>query len=155
MIQSLPFQAAGGFLSPQGEKVAHAHTAVLLHHRHQVEERHLGFGRQPATEFSLAGSAQADQGDAAAVAFTETVFIEVDERREEFASSLVSRGLRCSVDGTSVVVEEVDEEAYDAIRDALVESGAPLRRMAPRRRALAEIFRPTGDGATPPGEVDQ
>jgi hypothetical protein len=29
---------------------------------------------------------------------------------------------------------------YDQVRDALVETEAPLRRMAPRRRALTELF---------------
>ena len=29
---------------------------------------------------------------------------------------------------------------YDHVRDALVEAHAPLRRLAPRRRALTELF---------------
>jgi hypothetical protein len=29
---------------------------------------------------------------------------------------------------------------YDVVRDALGEAEAPLRRMAPRRRALTELF---------------
>jgi hypothetical protein len=31
------------------------------------------------------------------------------------------------------------------VRDALVEAEAPLRRMAPRRRALAELFQRDGE----------
>ena len=33
------------------------------------------------------------------------------------------------------------EEQYDDIRDSVAETGARLRRMSPRRRQLAEIFR--------------
>jgi hypothetical protein len=32
------------------------------------------------------------------------------------------------------------EDVYDHVRDALVEAAAPLRRMAPRRRTLTELF---------------
>jgi hypothetical protein len=32
------------------------------------------------------------------------------------------------------------EDVYDQVRDAVVEAGAPLRRMAPRRRTLTELF---------------
>ncbi len=72
---------------------------------------------------------------------TETIYVEVDAHREQFVAALASRGVDTAVDGTAVVVEEVNDARYDAIRDALVESGAPLRRMAPRRHALTEIFR--------------
>ncbi len=72
---------------------------------------------------------------------TQTIYVEVDANRDAFISALASRGVESEVEGTSVVVEDVSDEGYDAIRDALAESDAPLRRMAPRRRALSEIFR--------------
>ena len=40
---------------------------------------------------------------------------------------------------------------YALVRDALVEAEAPLRRKAPRRHALTEIFERTGEHASPAG----
>ena len=71
---------------------------------------------------------------------TETVFIEVDTNRDEFTAALERRGIRVTADGGGLTIEGPDESVYDQIRDALVESEAPLRRMAPRRRALTELF---------------
>jgi ABC-type uncharacterized transport system ATPase subunit len=71
---------------------------------------------------------------------TETVFIEVDSNREELAASLRRRGVVVGADGGGLLIEGGDESVYDHIRDALVEAEAPLRRMAPRRRALTQLF---------------
>jgi hypothetical protein len=43
-------------------------------------------------------------------------------------------------EGSGLTIEGPDVSVYDHVRDALVEAQAPLRRMAPRRRALTEIF---------------
>ena len=45
-----------------------------------------------------------------------------------------------TADGAGLTIEGSDESVYDHVRDALVEAQAPLRRMAPRRRALTELF---------------
>ena len=71
---------------------------------------------------------------------TETVHIEVDTNREALVTALQRRGIGVSADGNGLTIEGPDESVYDHIRDALVESQAPLRRMAPRRRALTELF---------------
>jgi ABC-2 type transport system ATP-binding protein len=71
---------------------------------------------------------------------TETVFIEVDTNREALVAALERRGIRSTMDGSGLTIEGPDESVYDHIRDSLVESQAALRRMAPRRRALAELF---------------
>ena len=71
---------------------------------------------------------------------TETVFIEVDTNREALVTSLERRGIRATLDGSGLTIEGPDESVYDQIRDSLVESQAALRRMAPRRRALTELF---------------
>jgi ABC-2 type transport system ATP-binding protein len=76
---------------------------------------------------------------------TETVFIEVDSNRDRLISALEARGVVVTVDGAGLTIEGPDESVYDHVRDALVEAGAPLRRMAPRRRALAELFQRDGD----------
>ena len=72
---------------------------------------------------------------------TETMLIDVDDNREELVTALASRGIIATVDGISLAVELEDEAQYDQIRDALVETGARLRRMAPRRHQLTDIFR--------------
>jgi ABC-2 type transport system ATP-binding protein len=71
---------------------------------------------------------------------TETVFIEVDHNREQLVSALQRRGVTVIVDGAGLTIEGPDASVYDHVRDAVVEAEAPLRRMAPRRRALAELF---------------
>jgi len=71
---------------------------------------------------------------------TETVFLEVDRNREQLAAALQRRGVAVTDVGGGLTIEGPDESVYDAIRDALVEAEAPLRRMAPRRRALTELF---------------
>ena len=50
------------------------------------------------------------------------------------------RGVGVTADGSGLTIEGPDESVYDHVRDALVEAEAPLRRMAPRRRALTELF---------------
>jgi ABC-2 type transport system ATP-binding protein len=72
---------------------------------------------------------------------TETIFIEVDGNREALEAALAARGVVVAPDGAGLMVEGVDDDVYDQVRDALVETEAPLRRMAPRRRALADLFR--------------
>jgi ABC-2 type transport system ATP-binding protein len=76
---------------------------------------------------------------------TETVFIEVDTHRDQLMKALENRGVSVTVDGSGLTIAGSDESVYDLVRDALVEAEAPLRRMAPRRRALAELFQREGD----------
>jgi ABC-2 type transport system ATP-binding protein len=71
---------------------------------------------------------------------TQTVFIEVDSNREGLVAALKKRGVAVTIDRTGLTIEGPDESVYDHVRDALVEAQAPLRRMAPRRRALTELF---------------
>ena len=71
---------------------------------------------------------------------TETVFIEVDANRESLMVALEKRGVVVTIDHTGLTIEGPNETVYDHVRDALVEAQAPLRRMAPRRRALTELF---------------
>ena len=70
---------------------------------------------------------------------TEHVFVEVDAHRDELLAALRRRGVESIAEDGGVTVVGT-ELLYDQVRDALVESGAPLRRMAPRRRALTELF---------------
>ena len=70
---------------------------------------------------------------------TETVFIEVDTNRDQLIAALEKRGVAVTSDGTGLTIEGT-EKIYDDVRDAVVEAQAPLRRMAPRKRALTELF---------------
>jgi ABC-2 type transport system ATP-binding protein len=71
---------------------------------------------------------------------TETVFIEVDSNRDALVAALQRRGVAVAADGSGMTIEGPDASVYDHVRDALVEAQAPLRRMAPRRRELTELF---------------
>jgi ABC-2 type transport system ATP-binding protein len=71
---------------------------------------------------------------------TDTVFIEVDTNRDQLVAALERRGVVVTPDGAGLTVAGTDGSVYDHVRDALVEAEAPLRRMAPRRRELTELF---------------
>ena len=72
---------------------------------------------------------------------TQTLYIDVDENREKLVSVLAERGIEALVEGGTIVVEQGSDEQYDVIRDAIVDSNVRLRRLAPRRRMLTDIFR--------------
>jgi ABC-2 type transport system ATP-binding protein len=74
---------------------------------------------------------------------TQTLSIEVDDNLDEFMVALVKRGIQATVEGSAVVLQQESEEQYDIIRDAVVEANARLRRLAPRRHTLTDIFRST------------
>ncbi len=76
---------------------------------------------------------------------TETVFIEVDSNHERLVAALEERGVVVTAAGNGFNIEGANETVYNHVRDALVSAEAPLRRMAPRRRALAELFARDGD----------
>lgn len=76
---------------------------------------------------------------------TATVFLEVDTNRQPLVVALEKRGVVVTSDGQGLYVEGPDELIHDQVRDALVEAEAPLRRMAPRRRALTELFERDGE----------
>lgn len=76
---------------------------------------------------------------------TESVFLEVDGNHEAVVAELAARGIAVRPDGSGLRIEGTDASVYDHVRDAVVAAGAPLRRMAPRRRALAELFARDGE----------
>ncbi len=78
---------------------------------------------------------------------TETVFIEVDLNREALVAALEKRGVVVTIERSGFTIQGRDETVYDHVRDAVVEAHAPLRRMAPRRRALTELFERDGEAA--------
>jgi hypothetical protein len=52
--------------------------------------------------------------------------------------------MTATLEGGGVSIEGADDSVYDVVRDALVEAEAPLRRLAPRRRELTELFEREG-----------
>ena len=89
----------------------------------------------------LEGGHVAEEGDVAG--FTQetlSVAIDVDENRDALVAALADRGITAAIEGSSVIVEQLSQTQYDDIRDAIVEADAPLRRMAPERRKLADLF---------------
>jgi ABC-2 type transport system ATP-binding protein len=78
---------------------------------------------------------------------TKTVFIEVDANRDALVTALQRRGVTVTAEGGGLTIEGSDTSVYDQVRDALVEARAPLRRLAPRRRALTELFVRSGGSA--------
>ena len=90
----------------------------------------------------LEGGRVADEGAVSTFTQeTQTLYIEVDNNRDELVAALAKRGIQATVNTASVVVEQKNDEQYDAIRDAVVEADARLRRLAPSRRSLTDIFR--------------
>ena len=72
---------------------------------------------------------------------TEDLYVEVDDHRDEVIAALAERGIDVKEDGILLVVEAADDAKYDAIRDVVADTGARLRRLAPHRHTLTEIFR--------------
>lgn len=73
---------------------------------------------------------------------TESILVDVAEGAEALAEALLRRGLAPRVHGSRLVLEGAAGHDYDELRDAIVESGALLYRLAPERQTLAEVFAP-------------
>jgi ABC-2 type transport system ATP-binding protein len=71
---------------------------------------------------------------------TETLEVEIVEGAASVADILARRGLVPRLNGNRLTLDEVSAEDYDAVRDAVVESGALLYRLAPARHSLADVF---------------
>ena len=76
--------------------------------------------------------------------------VEVDEGRDRLAAALTARGLTLHEDGRVLLVELLDEEPYDLVRDTVVELGLPLVRIEQRRHSLEDLFRDRPEAAVLP-----
>jgi ABC-2 type transport system ATP-binding protein len=56
------------------------------------------------------------------------------------ADALRQRGLEITLDGPQIIVTRDDDAALDLVRDVLVDLGAGVRRLEPRRRSLEDVF---------------
>ncbi len=68
------------------------------------------------------------------------VVVEVDDRPGPLVAALTARGLAPAVDGYRLTIATSTDADLDVIRDAIVVSGAGLRRLMPRRRTLEDVF---------------
>jgi ABC-2 type transport system ATP-binding protein len=90
---------------------------------------------------------------------TETMLVDLVEGADELARVLAARGVDVELDGNRLTLARVSGEDYDLLRDAIIESGALLYRLAPERHSLASVFDEpveAGDGAKveAPAEAD-
>jgi ABC-2 type transport system ATP-binding protein len=71
---------------------------------------------------------------------TETVLVDLVEGAAELARVLSERGIAVQLDGNRLTLPQVSGDDYDVLRDAVVETGALLYRLAPERHSLASVF---------------
>jgi ABC-2 type transport system ATP-binding protein len=74
---------------------------------------------------------------------TAVLGIEVTAGADALARELSARGLQAERDGDRFTVSGATDDDLDAVRDAVVASGAPLYRLAHQRQQLSEIFERT------------
>jgi ABC-2 type transport system ATP-binding protein len=72
---------------------------------------------------------------------TRRLLIEVDDGAEVFAARLRALGLEVELRGDAIFVAINDDGAYDLVRDAAAELGAPISRMELQRNQLGDLFR--------------
>ena len=72
---------------------------------------------------------------------TETVLVDLVEGAAELARVLSERGIAVQLDGNRLTLPQVSGDDYDVLRDAIVETGALLYRLAPERHSLGERVR--------------
>ena len=77
---------------------------------------------------------------------TETLLVEVGDEQEAVMRALAAKGVTPVIQGTLMVIEHAGDRELDAVRDALAETHARLRRLVPRRGTLTDIFRDVPHG---------
>ena len=85
---------------------------------------------------------------------TGTLAVDVEDGQDALARRLAERGLRVAIDGSSILVDLVDEGPYDIVRDTVVDLGVPLIRMEQRRHRLEDLFRDAPAGVPVVIEAD-
>jgi ABC-2 type transport system ATP-binding protein len=71
---------------------------------------------------------------------TQSLVIDLVDGTESLARLLAERGFERSVTAGRIVLRRVGPDTYDAVRDAIVDSGATLYRLAPERATLTDLF---------------
>lgn len=70
------------------------------------------------------------------------VLVTVAEGADQLVTVLEAQGLDVEVDGQRLTVgqDRDPDEIADQVRDALVQTGAPLRKLVPRQQSLEDLF---------------
>jgi ABC-2 type transport system ATP-binding protein len=70
------------------------------------------------------------------------LLVEVDDKATDLATLLRERGAEVDVDGDRLIVvhDALEDELYDVVRDAVVASGAGIRRLTDRTVRLEDVF---------------
>jgi ABC-2 type transport system ATP-binding protein len=80
---------------------------------------------------------------------TGVLAVEVEDGSDLLAAALSTRGIETRLDGRAVLIgldgHGHAEDAYDIVRDAVVELGLPLVRLEHQRRSLEDLFRDKPD----------
>jgi ABC-2 type transport system ATP-binding protein len=76
---------------------------------------------------------------------TESLEVELVEGAAAVAEALTRNGMAHRLDGNRLTIDRVSADGYDVLRDAVVESGALLYRLAPTRHSLADVFAADAD----------
>jgi ABC-2 type transport system ATP-binding protein len=71
---------------------------------------------------------------------TEIVLVDLVDGAAQLARVLAERGVAAQVDGNRLRLPQASGDDYDVLRDAIVETGALLYRLAPERHSLASVF---------------
>jgi ABC-2 type transport system ATP-binding protein len=72
---------------------------------------------------------------------TTTLLVEIDDKHDEVVQALAAAGVTATRHGQTLVIPDSGDVELDATRDALAATGARLRRLAPDRGTLTDIFR--------------
>ena len=86
---------------------------------------------------------------------TETLELELVEGADRVAAELRRRGLAPRLDGRRLLLEDVSGHEYDVVRDAVVDVGALLYRLAPARHSLADVFAGEAPGEDSPDDASE
>ena len=68
------------------------------------------------------------------------LLVEIDGDTDAVIASLGRRGVRSSLDGRRLVIDFADDDTYDAVRDAIAETGAGLRSLRRQATTLEDVF---------------
>jgi len=77
---------------------------------------------------------------------TADVVVRVDGDVERFRGALARRGIDSTVEGADIVIVAHSDREFDAVRDAVVETGCALRALKPRELTLEDVYIRTVSG---------
>ncbi|MEZ4569415.1 MAG: ABC transporter ATP-binding protein [Thermomicrobiales bacterium] len=77
---------------------------------------------------------------------TADVVIRIDGARNGFMAALRARGIEATESGSEIVISASSDSEFDAVRDAVVESGVSLRALQPRELTLEDVYIRTVSG---------